>query len=182
MMRRHQSGFSFIEVMVAFFILATGLLGTVAMQAVAKRNSFDAMQRAQALAMSNDIIERIRANPMEANNYVIAANYGAGDIAVPANRCQAQASNCTPAQIASNDRYEWDQRLAGTGATNSAGNIGGISNATGCINFINGNLTVVISWLGREEISDAANSSGETECGDAGAERRQVVVNTFIMQ
>lgn len=182
MFRRKQAGFSFIEVMIAFFVLATGLIGTVAMQAVAKKNSFDATQRAQALAMANDIIERIRANPLAAASYNRASNYGAGDIGLPNPRCQAQASNCTPAQIALNDQYEWDQSLFGAVVTNGANNVGGISGATGCVNFNNGNLTVVVSWLGRESIRDAAQTSGQTNCGSASAERRQVVINTFILQ
>ena len=180
MFRRKQAGFSFIEVMIAFFVLATGLIGTVAMQAVAKKNSFDATQRAQALAMANDIIERIRANSLAGASYT--GTYGAGDMALPNPRCQAQASNCTPAQISLNDQYEWDQSLLGTGVTNGASNVGGISNATGCVNFNNGTLTVVVSWLGRESIRDAAKTSGQTNCGDASAERRQVVINTFILQ
>lgn len=181
-MIRNQSGFSFVEVMVAFFILATGLLGTVAMQAVAKRNSFDATQRAQALAMASDMIERVRANPSAAVDYLKADHYGAGDVAVPGNRCQTQASNCSPNQIALNDRYEWDQRLFGADTSNNDGNVGGILNATGCVFLNNGNLTVVVSWLGREAIQDAATSSGQNDCGDAGAERRQVVVTNFIIQ
>ena len=181
-MKRFQAGFSFIEVMVAFIVLATGLLGTVAMQAVAKRNSFDAMQRAQAIAIANDMVERIRANPTVVNNYLKADHYGAGDISAPGNRCQNGASNCSAAQIALNDRFEWDQRLFGADVSNSDGNIGGIVNATGCVFFNNGNLTVVVSWLGKESTKDAAVSSGQGECGEAGKERRQVVVNNFIMQ
>lgn len=180
MMRRHQSGFSFIEVLVAFFILATGLIGTVAMQAVAKRNSFDATQRAQALAMANDIIDRIRANSSVAASYN-ANDYGAGNIGAPNPLCQTQAANCTPAQIALNDRFEWDQRLLGTDVTRAGANAGGIVGATGCVRFnATGDLTVVVSWLGREAIQDAAASTGELACGDESAERRQVVINTFI--
>ena len=180
MMRRHQSGFSFIEVMIAFFILATGLIGTVAMQAVAKRNSFDATQRAQALSMANDIIDRIRANTTVAASYN-GNDYGAGNIGAPNPRCNTAGANCTAAQIALNDRFEWDQRLIGTDVTQGANNTGGIVGAVGCVRFnANGDLRVVVSWLGREAIRDAAIATGEQACGDASAERRQVVVNTFI--
>lgn len=180
MMRRHQSGFSFVEVLVAFFILATGLIGTVAMQAVAKRNSFDATQRAQALAMANDVIDRIRANSTVAVNYN-GNDYGAGNIGAPNPRCNLAGANCTAAQIALNDRFEWDQRLLGTDVTSAGNNTGGIVGATGCVRFnAIGDLTVVVSWQGREEIRDAAVATGELACGEASAERRQVVVNTFI--
>jgi type IV pilus assembly protein PilV len=180
MMRRHQQGFSFIEVMIAFFILATGLIGTVAMQAVAKRNSYDATQRAQALAMANDVIDRIRANSSVAASYN-GNDYGAGNIVAPAPRCNAAGANCTAAEIALNDRFEWDQRLLGTDVISAGNNAGGIVGATGCVRFdAIGDLRVVISWLGREEIRDAALATGEAGCGDASADRRQVVVDTFI--
>lgn len=179
-MLNKQQGFSFIEVLIAFLVLATGIIGTVAMQAVAKRNSFDATQRAQALAMANDIIDRIRANSSEAASYN-GVNYGAGDIAAPNPRCQTQGANCTPAQIALNDRFEWDQRLIGADVLFDGGNVGGISNATGCVNFNNdGNLSVTVSWLGREALRDAAVATGQNDCGAESDERRQVVVTTFI--
>ena len=182
MMRRHQSGFSFIEVMIAFFILATGLIGTVAMQAVAKKNSFDATQRAQALSIANDIIERIRANNSVAANYN-GNTFGQGAIAAPNPRCRTQGVNCSPAQVAMNDRFEWDQRLSGADVTRGLTAAGGISGATGCVNFnANGDLIVVISWLGRDAIRDAAVSTGEANCGAASNERRQVVISTFIWQ
>lgn len=179
-MLKKQQGFSFIEVLIAFLILATGIIGTVAMQAVAKRNSFDATQRAQALAIANDIIDRVRANSSVAANYN-GTTYGDGVIAAPNPRCQTQAADCTPAQIALNDRFEWDQRLLGSDVLFEAGNAGGISEATGCVNFnANGNLTVTVSWLGKEAIRDAAEATGQDDCGDQSDERRQVVVNTFI--
>ena len=55
-------GFTLIEVLVAFIVLTVGLLGTVALQTTAKQASYDANQRSAALALANDIVERIRAN------------------------------------------------------------------------------------------------------------------------
>ena len=57
-----QRGFTLIEVLIAFIILSFGLLGAVALQAKAKQASFDSMQRAAAVALGNDIVQRIRAN------------------------------------------------------------------------------------------------------------------------
>jgi type IV pilus assembly protein PilV len=182
MIRHHQSGFTFIEVMIAFFILATGIIGTVAMQAVAKKNSFDATQRAQALSMANDIIERIRANSSVAANYN-GTTFGQGEIAAPNPRCQVPGVNCSSVQVAANDRFEWDQRLTGNDVRRDLAATGGISEASGCVNFnANGDLIVVVSWRGRDAIRDAADSTGEVNCGAASSERRQVVVSTFIWQ
>ena len=55
-------GFTLIEVLIAFVILSFGLLGVVALQAKAKQASFDSMQRAAAIALGNDINQRMRAN------------------------------------------------------------------------------------------------------------------------
>ena len=60
--KKPQKGFTLIEVLIAFIILSFGLLGAVALQAKAKQASFDSMQRAAAVALGNDIIQRIRAN------------------------------------------------------------------------------------------------------------------------
>ena len=53
---------TFIEVLIALVILIMGILGAVAMQATAKKGSFDAMQRSVASALAQDIIERMRGN------------------------------------------------------------------------------------------------------------------------
>ena len=59
---KSQKGMTFIEVLVALLILVTGILGAVAMQATAKKGSFDAMQRSVASALAQDILERMRSN------------------------------------------------------------------------------------------------------------------------
>ena len=60
--KTQQCGMTFIEVLIALVIMVTGILGAVAMQATAKKGSFDAMQRALASALAQDIIERMRSN------------------------------------------------------------------------------------------------------------------------
>ena len=57
-----QKGMTFIEVLIALVIMVTGILGAVAMQATAKKGSFDAMQRSLASSLAQDIIERMRSN------------------------------------------------------------------------------------------------------------------------
>ncbi|MCI2283138.1 type IV pilus modification protein PilV [Colwellia sp. MSW7] len=59
---KKQRGMTFIEVLVSLFIMVTGILGAVAMQANAKKGSFDAMQRSLASSLTQDIIERMRSN------------------------------------------------------------------------------------------------------------------------
>lgn len=170
-MRKNQHGMTFIEVLVALFIIVTGILGAVAMQASAKKASFDAMQRSLASSLVQDIVERMRNNDFTSLN-AYAGEYGDGTS--PAQVCD-QNNICTAAQLAVSDLNEWDRALFGSNVTNNAG---GLNNTTGCITVTNNNqVDVTISWEGREKTSDAAIVAG---CGDASSKRRQVSVRVFI--
>ncbi len=174
---KKQSGMTFIEVLVALVILTTGILGAVAMQATAKKGSFDAMQRSVASAVAQDIIERIRSNSADSvalANYV--GTYGADALAVPPIRCQTPASLCTSAEMATNDLYEWSELLRGADAKTNANNTGGLMGARGCIQRNNQTITVVISWQGRTATVDG----GDIDCGDSSAQRRQLSLSAFI--
>lgn len=56
------SGIALIEVLVAVLILAVGLLGMAAMQGVSTQMTNGAEQRTQAILLSADMMDRIRAN------------------------------------------------------------------------------------------------------------------------
>lgn len=62
MMRAWQGGMTFIETLVSLLILAIGMLGMAGLQTVSLRNTQSAYQRTQAAILSNDIVERVRAN------------------------------------------------------------------------------------------------------------------------
>ena len=177
---KKQQGMTFLEVLVAFVIITVGVLGSVAMQATAKQSSFDAMQRSLASSLAQDIIARMRANSaINIVNY-IAADYGvafdAGD--EPASRCTLSTAVCTPAEIVTNDIYEWELSLVGGDVISSGKNAGGLVGGQGCV-LQNGNrLTVVVSWQGKKGIKDNIKVD---ECGTSGSKRRQVVVQTFII-
>lgn len=168
-MKRNQHGMTFIEVLVALFIIVTGILGAVAMQASAKKASFDAMQRSLASSLVQDIIERMRNNdPTALAAYV--GEYGDGDS--PAQVCD-QDNPCSAAQLTVSDVNEWDQALFGANVTNNAG---GLNSATGCIAVAANQVTVTVSWEGREETS----IGGAVNCGTANNKRRQISVQVFI--
>jgi type IV pilus assembly protein PilV len=173
-----QQGLTFIEIIIALVIIVTGILGAVALQATAKKSSFDAMQRSLASSLAQDMIARIRAN-----NVTNLADYARNDFgvaldAVPATNCNQANAPCNAAQILASDIFEWERSLLGNDVTNNGANAGGLVGGRGCI-FRNGNaMTVVVSWQGREDITDNANNQ---DCGAAGSRRRQVVVQAFII-
>jgi len=177
------TGMTLIEVLVALFILSTGILGAVAMQASAKKGSFDAMQRSMASAMAQDIVERMRGNDARVGTSVLnsyVGTYNNPDFTIPSDaiRCNTPANICTSNELVTNDLNEWQLSLVGADVKNSTDNNGGLVGATGCIAENNNAVTVVISWEGRTETSDGAS---DTTCGSVSTKRRQIVVNAFIL-
>ncbi|WP_448246016.1 type IV pilus modification protein PilV [Thalassotalea agariperforans] len=180
---RKQSGLTFIEVLVSLVILATGILGAVAMQASAKKGSFDAMQRSIASAYAQDIIERIRSNASdEATLDSYQGTYGNDSLDAPAPRCNSIGSLCTSAQMRANDLYEWERRLMGADVTEGSNLKGGLIDAQGCIEHKDNSITVVIAWQGRVSTKDSADSENNLSksCGTGGDKRRQIIVNAFV--
>jgi len=173
-----QKGMTFIEVLIALVIMVTGILGAVAMQATAKKGSFDAMQRSLASSLAQDIIERMRGNNATTLAlYAVSSPYGTGKIA-SAPTCNTAAALCTPTEMVTNDLFGWEQSLMGAGATNSGNNVGGLVGGIGCLT-VNGNaVTVVVTWQGKAEYSDANQAAN---CGTSSNTRRQVVVEAFVL-
>lgn len=167
---------TFIEVLVAVFILVTGILGAVAMQATAKKGSFDAMQRSVASALAQDVIERMRSNNSSALAGYASSNYGEALDAAPENRCNTLGGICSPVEMMINDKYEWEMSLMGADVVNDESHLAGLTGVRGCISQAENSVTVVVSWEGRTDIFDAEKSS----CGLAGSKRRQVIIEAFI--
>jgi len=167
--RNHQKGMSFIEVLIALLILVTGILGAVAMQATAKKGSFDALQRSIASALTQDILERMRSNDVnELNNY--ANTYGAiTPEAIMA--CFTAGTLCNSAALRAEDTLQWQYGLSG------------LIDGVGCIAVNNNQVTITVSWQGRESTQDGAtnNSEGATSCGVENDKRRQVILQAFII-
>lgn len=174
--KTQQCGMTFIEVLIALVIMVTGILGAVAMQATAKKGSFDAMQRALASALAQDIIERMRSNDATTLANYAGTDYGAALDAAP-NRCIDPAAVCTPAAMVANDRYEWELALMGADVLQGTKYAGGLTGARGCIAVANTNEVVVtISWQGRTGITDSSTGT----CGTSGDKRRQITIGAFI--
>lgn len=62
MCKRHQSGFTLVEVLVALLIVSIGLLGIAAMQSLALRNTGSSMERSQAVIQTYSYLDVLRAN------------------------------------------------------------------------------------------------------------------------
>jgi type IV pilus assembly protein PilV len=146
-------GFTLLEVLVALAILAVGLLGIAGLMIKGQKASYEAYQRQQAVALAQDMLERVRANPAAAANYVTGATDssampGWGNLVSPVD-CLAIA--CSPQQLALHDLVVWDQQLSGSSESFGANRMGGIIRARGCIESIAGtpnSFMVSVSWQG----------------------------------
>jgi len=143
--RSGQRGFTMIEVLVTLVIMMIGLLGIAGLMAQGQRASFEAYQRQQALALANDMAERIKANRPGADTTAVTSTYDAQGVIVGDGTRFAQlelgaipnciTGNCTAADVVRYDVALWDGLLSG-GATEASAagvTIGPILNARGCI-------------------------------------------------
>lgn len=96
-----QTGSSLVEVMVALFVLAIGLLGILALQSKSMQYNQSAHIYSQAIYLANDIAERIRSNPSVASDYEIAAGEEISD----GGDCRINA--CSPSDLAKWDKYQF---------------------------------------------------------------------------
>jgi type IV pilus assembly protein PilV len=182
--KRKQKGFTFIEMLISFAVLATSIVGVVAMQAQAKKGSFDAVQRALATSLANDIVQRMRVNTVGVTAGSYSGTYSGFEANSSINRCHSIGSLCSSAQIAISDLYEWKMAIFGADVVQSQTNVGGLTNPTACISHLAGAVSVVISWSGRTQTTDAAASKAQgslaSTCGSESTSRRQVYIDTFI--
>lgn len=179
------NGVSLIEVLVSLVILSIGVLAVVALQMVAKRNNADAGQRTIAAQLAYDIIERMRANcaPATLNAYRTGSGGTPNPLgrmslgANPATDCRAV--DCTPAQLAAYDLWQWEQALDGAAEQIAGANVGGMVHPSACIDGPAGGgdgiYTVTIVWRGRVGIPDpdTGQPAGPTPVGCG----RDLIVN-----
>lgn len=204
---RAAHGFTLIEVMVTVFVVAVGLLGVAGLQAYAKKSNFDAVQRTQAAALAQDLIERMRANPGQGADYLTDAGDGISLDApppVPTTACTASSSGgspaCTPVQVVAFDRYEWSRALFGDVELSEGEASGGLSEPTACVTNSSapcGVYTIAIAWRGitplppadpDDSAAPANNPCGADNAayddastpGDDARLRRIIVVRTVI--
>jgi len=102
--RYNGNGFSLIELLVAVLVMGIGVLGVTALQMVSLQNNRDALERAEAVQLAYDMMDRVRANPGAAAG-VAYAGVDIGDGPPGANDCVA--NNCSEAQMVDFDVASW---------------------------------------------------------------------------
>lgn len=118
MYKTRQNGFTLIEVLISVFVLALGVIGAAGMQLNAMRTGQQSGFQTIAVQLASEMADNMRANANQlnqddsANPYIIEYN-SATDAApaAPGKLCYGATVNCSGAELADFDIYEWETRL-----------------------------------------------------------------------
>jgi type IV pilus assembly protein PilV len=176
---RKQLGTSLLEVLITIVILAFGLLGLVGLEAKMQTNEVESYQRAQALILLTDMVDRMNAQAGSANaiapgavpavdGYVSADVFGTG---------HSDSSPCPSGAGAARDQCEWSNALKGAAEQRGTTNVGAMIGARGCITRIQapdtnsgvctpGIYLVTVVWQGMTMTVAPANACAEDSFGD----------------
>lgn len=122
--RKQQTGFTIVEILVAIIVMSVGIMGLMRLQMSTLQVNQGSSYRSQAVWAANDILDRMRANKS------VVENQGY-DVAIAD---QAPADRTT---VANNDIAEWLDHLDNW-----------LPDGEGSINYDPGNqlVTVTIQW------------------------------------
>jgi type IV pilus assembly protein PilV len=155
---RRVQGTTMMEVLVTLLIVTCGLLGVAGMQARLQVAEFEAFQRAQAVILLQDMVDRVTANRRNVASYVTADPVGTGNASLA---CGAPA---TPAE---RDLCAWQDALLGAAETAGGNSVGAMLGARGCITLPVATMpreaVVAVVWQGTTPTVAPAS----TDCGAA---------------
>jgi len=159
-LRSQQAGFNMLEILFSLLIVTTGLLGLAGTQVVAQRAELESYQRAQAVVLMTDIVDRINTNRKGALCYTITTDSangvsylgtaGAGKYSLASYSCPGLATNPNAVARAGLDLQFIDQMLLGAAETSGGNKVGAMLGARACIGFdaTSQAYTVAIAWQG----------------------------------
>lgn len=169
-----------LEVLVTIVILASGLLGLAALQVALLIAEAEAYQRAQAILLVNDMVERINTNRGAGASYVSTAVHGTDDTTPPAT------CSVNPSTDVSRDLCDWGRALQGAAERKTVGSIttqvGGLGGGRGCVELVQaedatsgvcmpGIYRVTVAWQGSNKSSEPSVTCGAGLYGGTGFRR-----------
>ena len=101
-----EAGIALIEVLVSVLVLAVGLLGMAAMQVQSTQMTNGAEQRTQAILLTADMMDRIRANRTN------RADYNGISVDPAAATCATDYTPSATADVSANDTTEWSNLVS----------------------------------------------------------------------
>ena len=171
--RRRMHGVTMLEVLVAIFILTIGLLGTAGMQSHMQTTQVEAYQRAQAIVLLQDMVDRVNANRKDVANYVAA------DLGLSAQDCTV------PTTVAGKDLCDWNNALFGAAEMKGTQTLGAMTGARGCITnpvtTMPRQIVVAVVWQGlRPTVAPGGTACGQNLYGAGDRQRRAMVAQITI--
>lgn len=116
-------GFTLLEILITIVILAFGLLGVAGLQARIQIAEVEAYQRAQAIVLVQDMVDRLNANRKNGTSYVTGTPAGTGNL----------VQDCSGMTGANLDLCQWGNALLGASEKKGAASVGAMIGARGCI-------------------------------------------------
>jgi type IV pilus assembly protein PilV len=170
---RRIRGVSMLEVLVAIAILTIGLLGTASMQSQMQTTQVESYQRAQAIVLLQDMVDRVNANRKDVANYVAA------DLGLTSQDCSV------PTTVAGKDRCEWNNALFGAAELKGTQTLGAMTGARGCITnpvtTMPREVIVAVVWQGlRATVSPGGTTCGQNQYGAGDKQRRAMIARITI--
>ena len=169
---RRAGGVSMLEVLVAIFILTVGLLGAAGLQSQMQMAEIEAYQRAQAIVLLQDMVDRVNVNRKNADDYVTDPATPLGTAALD---CSALVAN------AEKDKCEWNNALFGASETKDGGaqKLGAMNAARGCITnpvaVMPAEVVVAVAWQGlRPTVAPGATTCGKVDAVDDRTRRAMI--------
>lgn len=177
-------GYSLLEVLVALVLVSIALLGLAGLQIRAQHAEIEAYQRAQAMLLVNDMIDRIGLNrgarrcyvtqDAQGNDYTL----GTGTANIPP--CTGFGNNATRIR-ADADMAAWNDLLLGVSEQLAVDDwVGSLAGARGCITYqpaqagppaVPESITVTVAWQGESETGAPADNCAAGLYGDESLRR-----------
>jgi type IV pilus assembly protein PilV len=191
--RARQSGMSMIEVLISLLLIVVGLLGLVALQVRMQQAELESYQRAQALVIMNDMVDRIRSHVVTATCFAFSSPAGTEWLGTSTSVTPACAvSNTANNANAVSSMNEWQSQLLGASETKGGVSVGAMLGARGCVYYDStsalldstgatipgtGLYTVAVAWQGTvDTFAPTVNCANGQYSG--GTETRRRVVST----
>ncbi len=191
-------GFSMIEVLVSLLIIVFGLLGLAGLQVRIQQAEFESYQRAQAIVLLQDMVDRIHMHRITASCFRFTTNttngspyLGTGSSLTPT--CSAGSANDNTMAVAALD--EWKDLLLGAAEDLGGSKVGAMAGARGCVSYNaateltdpvtaaaipnTGLYLVAISWQGTTDTFAPPVNCGNDNTLYVSETRRRVVSTTF---
>ncbi|HEC17804.1 MAG TPA: type IV pilus modification protein PilV [Gammaproteobacteria bacterium] len=174
--KRYRAGFTLVEILVTIVVVSIGLLGLAGLQINGLRANLSSEARSKASVLANDIIERMRANPLGvAAGAYDGVSYTEADCAgaPPAPFCSSTSGgsgpvdSCNAAEMAAVDAWVWGCGMPVAADVEASGIVHQLTNGTASITCAapcgaGSAHTITVTWDERSPNASASTTAGES--------------------